>query len=94
MQEWLYLLNIDLNNSIMNISFTEKQEKYIRSQVESGEFQNASEVVRNAIRLQKVYENRMIEDLRAAIQEGIDSEDSPYSVLDIVREQRAKYGKK
>jgi antitoxin ParD1/3/4 len=78
----------------MNISFTEKQEKYIKSQVESGEFQNASEVVRNALRMHEAYEHRMITELRAEIQKGIDSEDSPYSVLDIVKEQRAKYGKK
>ena len=37
---------------IMNISFTEKQEKYISSQLQSGDFQNASEVVRDALRRQ------------------------------------------
>jgi len=77
----------------MNISFTEKQEKYIKSQVESGEFQNASEVVRNAIRMQLNYDNFKYEDIKAAIQEGMDSGVSDYTVLDIVKEQRAKYGK-
>ena len=33
----------------MNISFTDKQEKYIANQVKSGDFQNASEVVRDAL---------------------------------------------
>ena len=32
----------------MNVSFTEKQKEYIVSQIESGDFQNASEVVRDA----------------------------------------------
>ena len=35
----------------MNISFTDKQEKYIANQVKSGDFQNASEVVRDALTL-------------------------------------------
>jgi antitoxin ParD1/3/4 len=35
----------------MNISFTEKQENYISSQVKQGDYQNASEVVRDALRL-------------------------------------------
>lgn len=35
----------------MNISFTEKQEKYIRDQVASGNYKNASEVVREALRV-------------------------------------------
>jgi len=77
----------------MNISFTEKQEKYIKSQVESGEFQNASEVVRNALRMYQRNDSYLYENLQEAIQKGRDSEDSPYSVQDIVRNQRAKYGK-
>lgn len=54
----------------MNISFTEKQEKYIRSQLESGDFQNASEVVRDALRLHEVYRHKVIEELRAEIKKG------------------------
>lgn len=78
----------------MNISFTEKQEKYIRDKVKSGDFQNASEVVRSAIRMHEIYEEKMISELRAAIQEGIDSGVSDYTVTDILNEQMAKYGKK
>ena len=33
----------------MNISFTRKQEKYIASQIDQGDFQNVSEVVRDAL---------------------------------------------
>ena len=39
----------------MNVSFTKKQEEYISNQIESGDFQNASEVVRDALRLHEVY---------------------------------------
>ena len=35
----------------MNISFTKKQEEYISRQVASGEYQNNSEVIRDALRL-------------------------------------------
>ena len=33
----------------MNVSFTDKQKEYIDNQIKSGDFQNASEVVRDAI---------------------------------------------
>lgn len=39
----------------MNISFTKKQQDYICEQVTSGDFQNASEVVRDALRLHEIY---------------------------------------
>lgn len=51
----------------MNISFTEKQEKYIAEQLESGDFKNAREVVRDALRLHEVYRHRIIEELRVEI---------------------------
>lgn len=54
----------------MNISFTEKQKEYITSQLDSGDFKNASEVVRDALRLHEVYRHRIIEDLRAEIVKG------------------------
>lgn len=34
----------------MNISFTEKQDEHISRQVASGEYQNNSEVIRDALR--------------------------------------------
>ena len=48
----------------MNVSLTKKQEDYIADQVKSGDYQNASELVRAALRLHQVYRNKMIEDLR------------------------------
>ena len=45
----------------MNISFTEKQKDYIANQLSSGDFQNASEVERDALRLHELYRNRILE---------------------------------
>ncbi len=39
-----------MNRPIKNTSFTDKQEKYIRDLVASGNYKNASEVVREALR--------------------------------------------
>ncbi len=69
----------------MNISFTEKQQQYIAAQVGGGDYQNASEVVRDALRLHEVYRHRVIEELRAEIAKGWDGATSAMSVQDIVK---------
>ena len=71
----------------MNISFTDKQEKYIATQLKSGDFQNASEVVRDALRLHEVYRHKIIEELRVEISKGWDGEASSRSVRDIVKDK-------
>jgi antitoxin ParD1/3/4 len=77
----------------MNVSFTAKQEKYIATQVESGDYQNASEVVRDALRLHEVYRQKVLEDLRAAIDKGWDGPASPRSVKDIIAAEKAAKAK-
>ncbi|WP_367269835.1 type II toxin-antitoxin system ParD family antitoxin [uncultured Chryseobacterium sp.] len=47
-----------------------KQEQYISEQVESGDFQNASEVVRDALRLHEFYRHCIIQDLKTEIEKG------------------------
>lgn len=74
----------------MNVSFTEKQEKYIQAQLQSGDYQNASEVVRDALRLHEVYRNRVIAELRSEIDKGWEGEASKRSVKDIVRAKMPK----
>jgi len=57
----------------MNFSLTPSLEQFVRDRAESGDYNNASEVVREAIRLLKrVEEQRAVkmEHLRAAIHEG------------------------
>ena len=68
----------------MNISFTDKQAAYIAAQIKDGDYQNASEVVRDALRLHQIYRHRIIEDLRAEIAKGWDGEASPNKVQDII----------
>jgi antitoxin ParD1/3/4 len=62
----------------MNVSLTPELEKYIEKKVKSGMYQTSSEVVREALRLLKLNElneaerRRKLEDLRKAVQLGID----------------------
>lgn len=74
----------------MNISFTEKQEKYIASQIKTGDFQNASELVRDALRLHEIYRHRVVEELRAEISKGWDGEISKRSATDIAKAKAKK----
>ncbi len=57
----------------MNFSLTPSLEQFVRDRANSGDYNNASEVVRDAIRLLKRAEERRalkMERLRAAIREG------------------------
>ncbi len=72
----------------MNISFTKKQEEYISEQVKSGEYQNNSEVIRDAIRLHQIYRDKVIADLRAEIEKGWNGPDSDISVDDIIASRK------
>lgn len=88
-----YLLNLDINCNFeerieMNVSFTKKQENYISEQIESGDFQNASEVVRDALRLHEVYRHRIIQDLRNEIEKGWDGNSSSRSIKEIIKSKK------
>lgn len=72
----------------MNVRFTKKQEEYISKQIESGDFQNASEVVRDALRLHEVYRHRVIQDLKAEIEKGWNDVESSRSVKDIIQAKK------
>lgn len=72
----------------MNVSFTKKQENYISEQIESGDFQNASEVVRDALRLHEVYRHRIIQDLRNEIEKGWDGNSSSRWIKDIIKSKK------
>lgn len=74
----------------MNISFTKQQEEYIATQVKSGEYQNNSEVIRDALRLHTIYRNKVINDLKAEIEKGLESGISKRSVKDIIASKRTK----
>ncbi|MGB5983486.1 MAG: type II toxin-antitoxin system ParD family antitoxin [Nonlabens sp.] len=76
----------------MNISFTEKQEKYIKDHVASGHYKNASEVVREALRAHNEEYDRKLAWLKAEIQKGIDSPTSDKTIDDIFDEIKTKHG--
>lgn len=78
----------------MNISFTDKQEAYIRDLVASGNYKNASEVVREALRVHEQEHQHKLEWLRAEIQKGIDSGISTSTVSEIFQEARTAYKNK
>lgn len=59
-----------------NINLTDALDRFVAEQVASGQFQNASEVVRAGLRALKADQAAhaaKVDALRAAIQEGIDS---------------------
>ena len=68
----------------MNISLTVKQQKYITDQVLGGDYQNASEVVRDALRLHELYRNKVLEELRGEITKGWDGPANKRGVKDII----------
>lgn len=74
----------------MNISFTDKQQKYIEHQLQTGDFQNASEVVRDALRLHELFRNKVLEELRLEINKAWDGPASPRSVKDIIKDKSGK----
>ncbi|MEZ5007176.1 MAG: type II toxin-antitoxin system ParD family antitoxin [Chitinophagales bacterium] len=69
----------------MNVSLTKSQEEYIAEQLKSGDFQNASEVIRDAMRLHKYYRQKTIEQLRLDIEKGWEGATSDRNVLDILK---------
>ena len=75
-----------------NVNLPEKLDKFITAKVESGNYANASEVMRTALRLlekeEREYEEKMAA-LRAAIAVGDASEDAEEGVFERIRE---KYG--
>ncbi len=74
----------------MNISFTKKQEEYISNQITSGDFQNASEVVRDALRLHEIYRLRMLNELKIEIEKGWSATSSPRNIKDIILAKKRK----
>jgi antitoxin ParD1/3/4 len=62
-----------------NVSLTGMLDEYVEDRVRSGAFQNASEVVRDALRLHKERadaEARKVERFNRLIQEGIDDDEA------------------
>ena len=80
----------------MNVSLSSTFEAYIQKQLDEGTYNNASEIVREALRLKmqqdEIYQTRL-ESLRAAIIQGEESGDStPFDMQDIIQEAKKVAG--
>ena len=67
------------------ITFTEKQDKWIKAQIKAGEFTNDSEYLRDLVRHDQAKKAKF-SALKAAITEGMGSGISDKSVPDIMKE--------
>lgn len=74
----------------MNVSLTSKQEAYIANQIETGDYQNASELVRDALRLHQIYRNKVIQELRAEIEKGWEGPASSKNIQSIISAKQKK----
>lgn len=72
----------------MNIILTRKQEDFIAALISSGDYQNASEAVRDAIRLHELYRHKVVDQLRAEIEKGWNSPNIINRVQDIIKAKR------
>lgn len=75
----------------MHISLTPELEKIVRSKVESGMYNNASEVIRESIRMMTLNENLVYDAksalLKDAIRDGLQSKDAVgVSVFDVMND--------
>jgi antitoxin ParD1/3/4 len=73
-----------------SITVTDHQEKWIKAQVESGQYGNDSEYFRDLLRRDEE-QNAKFQALKAAIQEGLNSGVSDKTVLDVWREAEERY---
>ncbi len=74
----------------MNVSLTEKQEKYIDERVKSGDFQNRSEVVRDALRQHEMAREKTIRDILKLIETAWDGPASKFSIKEMIEQEKTK----
>ena len=71
------------------VTLTDKQDQWIKAQIEAGEYTNDSEYIRDLVRRDQEQNDRF-KALKKAIQEGLDSGISNKSVTDIMEEVEAR----
>ena len=73
-----------------NVNLTNEQDKFVAERVKSGQYANASEVIRTGLRLlereERAYEEKMAA-LQKAIQDGLDSGIAEPGVFEKIREK-------
>ena len=81
----------------MNVSLTKTLEEFVRNKVASGLYNNASEVMRDALRRMEADDKakaKSLDWLRAEVQKGLDDvaagREGPLDIEDIIAEGRAR----
>ena len=67
------------------ITFTNQQDKWIKTQIEAGEFTNDSEYLRHLVRQDQSKSTKLLA-LKSAIQKGIDSGESDSNIPNIMKQ--------
>lgn len=73
------------------ITVTEQQNAWIKSQIESGQYGNDSEYLRELVRLDQAYKTKVLA-LRAALVEGENSGISQRTMADILSDAKERQG--
>lgn len=75
------------------ITVTDKQDKWIKSQISNGDYTNESEYIRALLRREQVEKEQFLRT-KAAIQEGLDSGVSDKNLYDIWEQAEERYNSK
>ena len=75
-----------------SITFTQQQYQWIKEQIEKGDYTNDSEYLRDLVRRDQANQQNL-EELRAAIQEGLDSAISDKTLEQIWKEAEERHAK-
>ena len=71
------------------VTFTEQQDKWIKAQIEAGEYTNDSEYLRNLVRLDQA-NNTKFNSLKTKLIDGLESGVSTKSLSEIMKEVEAR----
>ena len=81
------------HNRGMNVSLTQKQKDYIARQIEDGDCHNASERVRDALRMHLHYREKLLAALKADLKKGLNSKPLTQSIDEIIENIIATKGR-
>jgi antitoxin ParD1/3/4 len=71
------------------VTFTKQQDKWIKAQIEAGEFTNDSEYLRNLVRIDQANKLKFL-SLKTKLTDGLESGISSKSLPDIMKEVEAR----
>lgn len=74
------------------VTFTEQQDKWIKAQIEAGEYTNDSEYLRNLVRQDQANNTKYL-SLKSKIMEGLESSVSNKSLPEIMKEVETRMRK-